>query len=81
MKRSTAKMLQVIAGVITVILATFFAIKYQNKTLIYLPLAIYVPIAIWLNSKLRCPYCGAWPRKGHSFHQYCPKCGMPLDDE
>ena len=81
MRRSTAKILAVVAAALAIILAIACIFIFDSKYAGYVVLAIYFPIGIWIDSQLRCPYCGAWPRKGHSFHQYCPKCGMPLDDE
>lgn len=79
MRRSTVKLLCVLAGIVALILAVVCMFAFRSKGAGYAVLAIYVPIGIWLNFKLRCPHCGAWPRKGHFFHEYCPCCGKPLE--
>ena len=80
MKRSTAKLLSVICGIIAVVIACLF-IPSGNKVAMTLVFLVYLPIGIWLNYMQRCPHCGRWPRKGDFFAQYCSGCGMPLDDE
>lgn len=80
MKRSTAKFLSVLAAILAVVLACLF-ISSGNKLAIRIILAIYIPVAIVLNSFQRCRHCGRWPRKGDFWHDYCPGCGNPMDDE
>ena len=79
MRRSTARLLSVICAVAAVILCCLF-IPSGNKAAMAVVLLIYLPIGIYLNYCQRCRHCGAWPRKGSFFHEYCPSCGEPLDD-
>ena len=80
MSRSAAKIWQIVAAIIAFVLAAVLTIvcKYQGAA--FIVLGIYLPIGLWLSSKLRCPHCGYWPRKGHFWDEYCPRCGEPLDD-
>jgi hypothetical protein len=52
----------------------------ENKLAMYAVVAACCVIAVALNYFLRCPHCGAWPRKGSFFHEFCPRCGKRLDD-
>ena len=79
MSRSTAKILSIVCAVVAVVIACLF-IPSGNKAGSMVVFLIYIPIAIFLNYCQRCKHCGAWPRKGSFFHEYCPHCGEPLDD-
>ena len=79
MSRSTAKILSVICAIAAVVVCLLF-VPSGNKGAMTLVFLAYLPIGIWLNSKQRCPHCGAWPRKGDFFATYCRHCGEKLDD-
>ena len=79
MKRSVAKLLSVISVIIWVIVAFAFAAS-GNKGAVIISLLVYFPVIMVLNHFQRCPHCGAWPRRGSFFHEYCPHCGKPLDE-
>ncbi len=75
MSRSTAKLLQVIDLVTTVILMRIFS---KSAVVAIIIGAIGIGILIWLDYFLRCPNCGAWPDR-HRYGKYCPHCGEPLE--
>ncbi len=77
MSRGLAKLLQFVN-----VAALFFLllILRTHPTAMYIAALICIGISIWLNYCLRCPHCGAWPRKGSLFHEYCPRCGKHLGD-
>jgi len=77
MKRSTAKILQLVNLVGMLVLMLLFRGSEGGMTLIAL---IAIGISVWLTSCLRCPHCGAWPRKGSLLDEYCPRCGEYLED-
>ena len=79
MKRSTARILSIVSAVVVVLICLAF-IPSGNKLVTTGVFIIYLPFAIYLNYCQRCPHCGAWPRKGSFFDEYCPRCGEPLDD-
>ena len=80
MKRRTAKILQIINILMMMVLEILCLVIFESKGLAYVVIGIACVIALWLNTYLRCPYCGAYPRKGNIFHKYCPKCGNSLED-
>ena len=77
MSRSTAKILQFVNIIGMVILMLVF---HNSQAVMYGVVIIACIISIWLSSCLRCPHCGAWPRKGHLWDEYCPRCGEHLED-
>ena len=77
MSRGLAKILQIFNIIVMVVLMLVFR---ENKLAMYAVVASCCVIAVALNYFLRCPHCGAWPRKGNLFHEYCPRCGKPLED-
>ena len=77
MSRSTVKLLYIVDIVAMMIL---FYIFRMNMVALYAVAGVAIAIGIFLSYKLRCPHCGAWPRKGSLFHEYCSKCGKPLED-
>lgn len=80
MSRSIAKVLSVISVIAVFILVFVFAAN-QNETAMYITMAIWFVIYLVLMYFQRCPHCGAWPRKGSFFDEYCPRCGGSLYDE
>ena len=78
MSRSTVKLLYIADLVAMLIL--FFVCRY-NLVALYSVAGVAIAFALFLSYKLRCPHCGAWPRKGSLFHEFCPKCGKRLEDE
>lgn len=78
MRRSTAKILQVVNLIGMFILMLLFHESGEGSMILIALVAI--GISIWLSYCLRCPHCGAWPRKGSFFDQYCPRCGNSLDE-
>ena len=80
MRRSTAKLLSVICSIAVILICCLF-IPSGNEAAITIIFILYIPILILLNYYQRCPHCGRWPRKGDFWHEYCPRCGQPLDDE
>ena len=79
MSRSTAKILSVISAITVVIICLLF-VPSGNQGAMTIVVLLYMPFAIWLNSKQRCPHCGRWPRKGDFWAEYCRSCGEKLDD-
>jgi hypothetical protein len=79
MKHWVAKMLAAAAMIIAIVIMGIFFLC-QLPAGAYITLVIYFPIAIVLNYFQRCPHCDAWPRRGHFFDEYCPRCGNKLDD-
>lgn len=77
MKRRTAKILQIVNWVGMFIL---LGVCHKDKVLMYGVGAVAVIIHMVLNCFLCCPHCGAWPRKGSFFHEFCPRCGKSLGD-
>ena len=77
MSRGLAKKLQIMNIIAMVVLILLFR---ERKLAMYDVVAACCVIAVILNYFLRCPHCGAWPRKGSFFHEYCPRCGKILDD-
>lgn len=77
MSRGLAKILQIMNIIAMVVLMLLFR---ENKLAMYAVVAACCVIAVILNYFLRCPHCGAWPRKGSFFHEFCPRCGKILDD-
>jgi hypothetical protein len=77
MSRGLAKILQIMNIIAMVVLMLLFR---ENKLAMYAVVAACCVIAVALNYFLRCPHCGAWPRKGSFFHEFCPRCGKRLDD-
>ena len=57
-----------------------FFIFRMNMVALYVVTGVCLAVGLFLTYKLRCPHCGAWPRKGSLFHEYCSKCGQPLDE-
>ena len=80
MSRSAAKIWNIVATIVAVVLASVLAGIRGDLGAGFVVLGFYSPIGFWLGSKLCCPHCGAWPRKGHFWDRYCPRCGEPLDD-
>ena len=78
MSRGTAKVLLVITWIVFFVMICAFA-ALQRKGLAFLAIAVWLIINLYLNSKLKCPHCGAWPRKGSFLNSYCPDCGEPLE--
>ena len=79
MRRSTAKILSVISAIAVVIICLLFA-PSGNTGAVAVVFLLYLPFGIWLNSKMRCPHCGRWPRKGDFWAEYCAGCGEKLED-
>ena len=77
MSRGLAKKLQIMNIIAIVVLILLFR---ENKLAMYAVVGACCVIAVVLNYFLRCPHCGAWPRKGSFFHEFCPRCGKRLDD-
>ena len=79
MKRSTAKLLQIVNIIVMSVLMLVCAVTGW-KAGMYLVLAGAVVINMVLNHCLRCKACGRWPRRGYFLDLYCPRCGTPYDD-
>ena len=79
MKRKTLKIIFFIILVVGLLLVSLFA-SMQMEDLSYLTMAATFGGMIVCMFFLRCPHCGAWPRKGTMFTSYCPCCGENLDD-
>lgn len=77
MSRGLAKLLQIVNMIAMVVLMLIFM---DIPAVAYIIAFLCVIIAIFLSYCLRCPHCGAWPRKGSLFHEYCPRCGKHLGD-
>lgn len=77
MSRSTAKILQLVNLVGMVVLMLLFR---ESQGIMYLIVLVALGISLWLSYCLRCPHCGAWPRKNSLFDEYCPRCGEHLGD-
>ena len=77
MRHSTARTLSIISMVVVILLGLIL-IPSENELAMMILFVIYIPIAIVLNYFQRCPHCGAWPRKGSLFDEYCPRCGGRL---
>ena len=73
-----AKTLFALISVIFVILA-FILGATPAKTAFYAASVVYFVVSLVLLYFMRCPHCGAWPRGGTFFDEYCPKCGRRLD--
>jgi len=79
MNRGLAKLLSIISIVVLLILTFFFATS-QNLGAMYTSMAIWFVVYLVLMYFQRCPHCGAWPRRGSFFDNYCPRCGNYLDE-
>ena len=77
MNRSSVKALYIVDLIAMIIL---FYVFRTSLVAIYIVAGVAIALGLFLSYKLRCPHCGAWPRKGSLFHEYCPKCGQPLDE-
>ena len=80
MCRFMAQILSVISVIVLFVLVLIFAAN-DNQTAMYISMAVWFVIYLVLGHFQRCPHCGAWPRKGSLFNQYCPQCGGTLNDE
>ena len=78
MSRATAKVLSVVSTIVYIIVVIACA-SDQSKASLIIASILWTGLYTYLCWQLRCPNCGAWPRKGFLFHAYCPKCGEPLD--
>ncbi len=79
MKRSTVKGLKILCGILFAVIIIIL-LYHQQKGLAYFVLAAWLVVSLGLSAKLKCPYCGAWPRRGSFFNSYCPDCGEKYDD-
>ena len=77
MSRTMLKALYIVDLIAMFIL---FCVFRTNLVALYTVAGVAIALGLFLSYKLRCPHCGAWPRKGSLFHEYCPKCGQPLDE-
>lgn len=77
MKRGLAKALQIFNCIVMIVMLLVFG---KNTPVMMAVVVVCCVIAVVLNYFLRCPHCGAWPRRGSTFHEYCPRCGKRLDD-
>ena len=77
MSRTILKALYIVDLIAMFIL---FCVFRTNLVALYTVAGVAIALGLFLSYKLRCPHCGAWPRKGSLFHEYCPKCGQPLDE-
>ena len=80
MSRSLAKLLQIMNMVAMLILLLVIRVFRIHVIAIFVVGGIAMAVHIFLDYKLRCPHCGRWPRKGSWVHEFCPRCGNPLDD-
>lgn len=80
MSRRLAQILSVVSVIVVVVLGLIL-ISADCEGVMVVVFVVYIPIAMVLNYFQRCPHCGAWPRKGSLFHEYCPRCGGNLYDE
>ena len=78
MQRATAKFLYILS-VLVYFCVAFLSAKAQSYTVLIVATVIWIVILLVLSHFLRCPHCGAYPRRGSLFHHYCPRCGEPLD--
>ena len=78
MSRSTAKVLSVVSIVVFIIIY-IICTSAQSMAFLMIAAILWLGLHIYLCWCLRCPHCGAWPRRGFLFHSYCPYCGEPLD--
>ena len=78
MSRGAAKLLS-FAGLIPVFIAALLTESATGLAILLFPIGIAMILVGQYN--LRCPHCGAWPRKGSIMDRYCPRCGCDLDDE
>ena len=78
MNRSTVQFLYIVDIVAMMIL--FFVVR-NNPVALYAVAGVAIAFALFLSYKLRCPHCGAWPRRGSLFHEFCPKCGKKLEEK
>ena len=78
MSRSTAKVLTVVSMLVLIIVVIICSVN-QQKAAVIIATILWIGLYTYLLRYLRCPNCGAWPRKGFLFHAFCPKCGEPLD--
>lgn len=79
MKRWVVKLLSVLNAIIMII-AALICEANGNRNASITVMMIAIAVAIVLLWFLRCPHCGAWPRRGSFFQRYCPYCGEMLDD-
>ncbi len=77
MSRGLAKILQILNIIAMIVLMLVFR---ESEQAMYVVIAACCVISLILTYFLRCPHCGAWPRRGSFFHKYCPRCGESLDD-
>ena len=81
MKRKTAKILCIVTLIgMAVLLGVGGAVMTWDINLVFHCAALYVPIFIWLSSKLRCPHCGSWPRRRRYFDNVCSQCGKDMGE-
>ena len=78
MSRTTAKVLTVVSTVVYIIL-TLVCSAAESVALLIVASILWLGLYTYLCWCMRCPNCGAWPRKGFLFHRYCPSCGEPLE--
>ena len=79
MSRGLAKLLSVISVIVLLVLVFIFAAS-KNQVAMYIAMAIWFVLYSVLMYFQRCPHCGAWPRKGSFFDEFCPRCGGNLDE-
>lgn len=85
MKRSTARLIQLVVFIADVALVV--AISRAERptegmfTLLYAAIAVSAGVVIYCRYRMRCPKCGRWPTRGYLAHSHCPYCGEPLDKE
>ena len=85
MKRKTAKILYIVMLIGMAVLlgvgTTVMSVVFKRDTSAYIPyVMLFMPIFIWLSSKLRCPHCGSWPRRGRYFDNVCSQCGKDMGE-
>ena len=79
MNRTLAKILYVATMIVGIVIIATLA-DYGRQMASILTACVTLAVITYLSFHLRCPHCGAWPRKGSFFHHYCPRCGGDLDD-
>ena len=79
MKRGKLQILQLITNFVCVILMIVLCFLGRRGLAIAVLVAAIVA-NLCFNTLLCCPHCGAWPRRGLIFDEYCPQCGKALDE-
>lgn len=78
MDRSMLKIIRIISSVVFVIVFICFAVAGNEGGMIFFTM-IYFVIDTVFAYLMRCNNCGRWPGRHWLFHDYCPRCGEPLE--